>query len=198
MRRTFLLLGLMLGVSPVAISQVAPTRPPIQPPSVSSPTSAPSSSSPIAPAPMTLRAALCRGVDLSVRHVSEDAAMGGENLIVYALRNNSSTPCTLRGYPRYELLDKRGQLTARAINSRQLPGDDTRLMPQLVTVEPGNEAWFRVHYNSGGAGYTGKPCPVTPKVRVFAPATARPFVMKEEITSCRKVEVSAVRGGPLP
>src|SRR6185503_19132802 len=111
MRRTFPLLGLMLAVSPVAISQVAPTRPPVQPPSVSSPTSAPSSSSPIAPAPMTLRAALCRGVDLSVRHVSEDAAMGGENLIVYALRNNSSTPCTLRGYPRYELLDKRGKPT---------------------------------------------------------------------------------------
>lgn len=198
MRRTLLLLGFILVLSPVAISQVAPTRPPIQPPSATSPPSAPSSSGPIAPTPMPLRAALCRGVDLSVRHVSEDAAMGGENLIIYALRNNSSTPCTLRGYPRYELLDKRGKPTARAINSQQLPGDDTKLMPQLVTVEAGKEAWFRVHYNSGGAGHTGKPCPLTSRVRVFAPATARPFVMKEEITSCRKVEVSAVRGGPLP
>jgi len=202
MRRILLLLGMMLAVAPVALSQAAPARPPIQPPlqppSVNISPSVPSTSSPIAPKPMHLPAGQCRGVDLSVRHVSEDAAMGGENLIVYALRNNSSSSCTLRGYPRYELLDKRGKLTARAIKSQQLPGDDTKLMPQLVTVEAGNEAWFRVHYNSGGAGHTGRPCPVTRKVRVFAPATARPFVMNEEITSCRTVEVSAVRGGPLP
>ena len=198
MRRILLLLGLMVAASPVAIGQVAPIRPPIQPPSATTPPLAPSSSSPIAPTPIPLRAAVCRGVDLSVRHVSDDAAMGGENLILYALRNNSSTPCTLRGYPRYELLDKRGKPTTRAINSHQLPGDDTELMPQLVTLEAGKEAWFRVHYNSGGAGHTGKPCPVTSKVRVFPPATARPFVMKEEITSCSKVEVSAMRGGPLP
>jgi hypothetical protein len=200
MRRVLLLLALMMAASPLAISQVRPpSQPaPVPPPSVNILPSAQSTSSPIVPKPMHLPAGQCRGVDLSVRHVSEDAAMGGENLIVYALRNNSSTSCTLKGYPRYELLDKRGKLTARAINSQQLPGDDVKVLPRLVSVEAGNEVWFRVHYNSGGAGHTGKPCRVTPKVRVFAPGTARPFVMKEELTSCRAVEVSAVRGGPLP
>ncbi|HSP62038.1 MAG TPA: DUF4232 domain-containing protein [Pyrinomonadaceae bacterium] len=43
----------------------------------------------------------CRGEDLSVRPVADDAAMGGHNLIDYAFRNKSASPCTLKGYPRY-------------------------------------------------------------------------------------------------
>src|ERR1700680_5071965 len=69
----------------------------------------------------------CRGEDLSVRHVSDDAAMGGHNLIDYALKNHSSSPCTLKGYPRYEVLYGSGkvQRRGRAINSQQLLGDET-------------------------------------------------------------------------
>ena len=142
----------------------------------------------------------CRGQDLSVRHVTEDRAMGGQNSIDYALKNVSSNACTLKGYPRFELLSKAGKPLprGRAINSEQLPGDEGKMRPQLVTILPGQEAWFRVHYNSGGAGYVGKPCPVSRKVRIVAPGTTRAFVLKENITSCRTVEVSAVRGSPLP
>ncbi|HXM33594.1 MAG TPA: DUF4232 domain-containing protein [Pyrinomonadaceae bacterium] len=145
-------------------------------------------------------AAACRGADVSVRHVNEDAAMSGQNTIVYAFKNNSSTACTLKGYPRYELLDRSGKVRprGRAINSQQLPGDEAKQAPQLVTIEPGKEAWFRVYYNSGGAGYMGKPCPVSRKVRIVAPGTTRLFSLQENVTSCRAVEVSAVRGGPLP
>jgi hypothetical protein len=137
----------------------------------------------------------CRNQDLSVRHVTDDAAMGGLRIIDYAFRNTSSAPCTLRGYPRFELLDKLGSVRprGRAINSRQLPGDEAKQPPKLVTIEPGNEAGFRVYHNSGGAGYVGKPCPVSRKVRITAPGTTRRFVLREEITSCGSVEVSAVR-----
>jgi hypothetical protein len=150
--------------------------------------------------PVSVTIAPCRGEDLSVRHVTDDAAMGGQNLIVYALKNNSSAACTLDGYPRYELLDKSGKLRprGRAINSQQLPGDEAKRPPQLVTIEPGKEAWFRVYYNSGGAGYLGKPCPVSRKVRIVAPGTTKSFFLKEDITSCTTVQVSSVRGGPLP
>ena len=136
----------------------------------------------------------CRGADLSARHVTDDAAMGGQNLSVYAFKNNSPTSCTLMGYPRFELLGKSGAVRprGRAINSQQLPGDDTKQPPRLVTIEPGKEAGFRIYYNSGGAGYMGKPCPVSRKVRITAPGTTRRFVLKEQITSCQKVSVSAV------
>ena len=139
--------------------------------------------------------ALCRGKDLSVRHVTDDAAMGGHNLIDYAFKNNSSSLCTLLGYPRYELLDRSGKVRShgRAINSQQLPGDETKEPPQLITLEPGKEAGFRIYYNSGGAGYMGKPCALSRRVRIVPPGTRRSFVLREEIRSCRSVLVSAAR-----
>jgi hypothetical protein len=144
-----------------------------------------------------VNAAICRGADLSVRHVTEDAAMGGHNTIDYAFKNDSASPCTLMGYPRFELLDKSGKVRprGRAINSQQLPGDESKKPPQLVRIEPGKEAWFRVYYNSGGAGYVGKPCPVSRMVWISAPGTTRSFLLPEKITSCRSVKVSVVRTG---
>jgi hypothetical protein len=139
--------------------------------------------------------AVCRGGDLSVRHITEDAAMGGHNTIDYAFKNDSSSPCTLKGYPRFELLDRSGRVPARgrAINSQQLPGDETRQPPRLVNLAPGQEALFQVYYNNGGAGYIGKPCPLSQRVRIMAPGTRRSFVRREEIRSCGSVLVSAVR-----
>ena len=142
----------------------------------------------------------CRDRDLTVRQVTDDAAMGGEHLGLYAFRNNSLRACTLKGYPRFQLLNKAGGMLLRgqAINSQQLVVDEVKHPPQLVTIEAGAEAWFRVHYNSGGAGYMGKPCPTSSKVRIVAPGTTRPLLLKDKITSCRRVEVSAVRSGPVP
>ena len=136
----------------------------------------------------------CRDQDLSVRHVTDDAAMGGQRTIEYAFKNKSSSPCTLIGYPHFELLDKSGMVRprARAISSQQLPGDEAKQPPRLVTIPPGEDAGFRVYYNSGGAGYLGKPCPRSRKVRITAPGTTRHFVLRERLTSCREVQVSAV------
>jgi hypothetical protein len=127
--------------------------------------------------------------------VTEDAAMGGHNTIDYAFKNKSATPCTIKGYPRFELLDKSGAVRphGRAINSQQLPGEEAKQPPRLVTIEPGKEAGFRVYYNSGGAGHIGKPCPVSRKVRITPPGTTRPFILSESIKSCGEVQVSAVR-----
>ncbi|MEK6337189.1 MAG: DUF4232 domain-containing protein [Acidobacteriota bacterium] len=200
MRRLILLCGLIAAGAPTAIGQVSPRKSAPPPPVTAPMQTAPMTSAPSTPPTLPLRAATCRGADLSVREVMDDAAMGGEHLASYALRNNSSLPCSLKGYPRYELLDKAGRLRlrGRAVNSQQLPGDDTRVLPQLVTLEAGKEGWFKVHYNSGGAGYTGKPCPVSNRVRIMAPGTTRPMIVKADITSCRTIEISTVRGGPVP
>jgi uncharacterized protein DUF4232 len=137
----------------------------------------------------------CRGADLSSRHVTDDAAMGGHNLSDYAFKNDSMNACTLKGYPVFELLNKSARLLpkGRAVNSRKLMGDDAELTPQLVTIEPGKEAVFRVYSNNGGAGYMGKPCPVSRFVRIIAPGTTRAFVLKNGIRFCQQVKVSAVR-----
>jgi len=123
----------------------------------------------------------------------DDAAMGGVRMISYAFKNKASVACTLKGYPTYELLRKSGTVPphGRARKSAAAPGEDAS-PPQMVTLEPGKEAGFRVDYNAGGAGYMGKPCPVTRRVRITAPASSRRFVLREEISLCNGLQVSAV------
>lgn len=137
----------------------------------------------------------CRGNDLSLRHATDDAAMGGVRTVYYAFKNQSSSPCTLIGYPRFELLDRSGKVRprGRATNSRQMPGEETKYTPKLVTIEPGKEASFSIYYNGGGAGYMGKPCPVSRRVRITAPGTTRPFILREEIQLCGDLQVFAIR-----
>jgi hypothetical protein len=141
----------------------------------------------------------CRGDQLSVREIpnSEDAAMGGERAVDFAFKNTSSSPCTLKGYPRVQLLERSGRPArrGRAVNNADLAGDQPNQAPQLVTLAPGKTAWFIFHFNNGGAGHTGKPCPTYPRMGITAPGTKREFVLREGIQSCREVEVSFLQSG---
>lgn len=139
--------------------------------------------------------AQCAGTSLSVRHVDDDAAMGGFRSTTYAFTNKSTAPCTLNGYPRVELLNSKGKAGRRATNKEQLAADTEKTQPQLVTIEPGKTAWFLIQYNSGGAGHMGKPCTTYPKIKIIAPGTTRAFLLRDGIQSCRgtEFEVSPVR-----
>lgn len=142
----------------------------------------------------------CLGGQLSVRHVSDDAAMGGVRVTNFAFTNTSNAPCTLKGYPRVELLNKFGRAFGRirVVQRDRLPGEEERQPPRLVRLEPNQEAWFRLYYNSGGAGYMGPPCPTAAKIKITAPGARRGSVLREQIQSCREVEVSPVRSGAAP
>ena len=139
----------------------------------------------------------CVRESLSLKEGETDAAMGGVRATDYVFTNTSSSACTLNGYPRIELLNRKGLVGRHAVNSDQLPGDSEKMPPQLVTLESGRTAWFRIYYNSGGAGHIGKPCPTYPKVKIVAPGTTRTFQLRSNIQSCRhtQFQVSAVRSG---
>lgn len=136
----------------------------------------------------------CSDNQLSVRHLSEDAAMGGLRNMQYILTNTSSSACTLKGYPRVELLNKTGGLArgGRAKNGLTLMGEDYEKEPKLVTLEPGKTATFWIDYHARGAGYMGRPCPTYRKVRVTAPGTNRGFVLRVDIEVCYGLEVSPI------
>jgi hypothetical protein len=178
MRITLLLLG-MVVCSSIATSQtvVNPSRYALTP--VES------------PAPQCVRPSL------TLKEGETDAAMGGVRATDYVFTNTSSSPCTLNGYPRVELLSSSGVVARRAMGSDQLPGTTEKTSPQLVTLEPGKTAWFRLYYNSGGAGHIGKACPTYHKLRIVAPETTRAFLLRTDMQSCRRTElnVSAVRSG---
>lgn len=143
----------------------------------------------------SLAAAQCLDNQLSVRHDPEDAAMGGLRSMQYFFINTSSSPCTLKGYPRFELLNKSGQLArgGRAANGLTRMGDEFKMPPQLVTIEPGKTATFWIDYLARGAGSMGRPCPTYRKLRITAPGTKRVFVQRNVIEVCSGLEVSPVR-----
>ncbi|HEV7843317.1 MAG TPA: DUF4232 domain-containing protein [Pyrinomonadaceae bacterium] len=136
----------------------------------------------------------CYDNQLSVRHVSEDAAMGGVRTIEYAFTNTSQSPCTLNGYPRFEVLDRSGRLArnGRARKGLTMMGDDAKKGSHPVTIEPGKTAMFIVYYNAGGAGYMGKPCPDYRRVRITAPGGRRGHMLRDELQLCSSLEVSPV------
>lgn len=148
---------------------------------------------------INIKAAPCRGAGLSVHFVNDDAAMGGVHVATFAFKNESASPCTLMGYPGFRLLNRAGRVLrhGRAINSQQLPGDEAKMPPQLITIGPGKEAGFRVYFNTGGAGYMGKPCPMSRKVWISAPGSTKSFLLMQEIQSCTVVKVSSIRSGPI-
>jgi hypothetical protein len=125
----------------------------------------------------------CRDAQLSVRHVGEDAAMGGRRSIDYAFTNTSTLTCALRGFPRFEVLSRSGRIVRRGRGAESW---------SAVAIEPGKTAMFSVSYNAGGAGRVGRPCPTYPRVRIIAPGNKRGVVLREVIQLCGEVEVSPV------
>jgi hypothetical protein len=51
----------------------------------------------------------CSAVDLQSDHLPRISTVTGQHPVAVRLTNASSSPCTLRGYPRPELLDARGR-----------------------------------------------------------------------------------------
>jgi hypothetical protein len=134
--------------------------------------------------------AWCRDAQLSVRHIGEDAAMGGRRSIDYAFTNISTFPCALKGHPRFEVLGRSGRIVRRG---RAAVGVDAERTEGLVAIERGKTATFTVSYNAGGAGRVGRPCPTYPKVRIIAPGNKRGVVLREALQLCGEVEVAPVR-----
>lgn len=159
----------------------------------------PNSSSPAA----AVDSSACRGEQLSLREVEGEADIGGKRYGNYVFTNTSTTTCTLSGYPKFTLLNRRGQLLRNVqveyTNDFVIAGDTNEAVTRdgtvVVTLDPGKTAWFQIFYNDGMAVDHKKPFPVSAKVRVAAPQTGRTFLINSEIQACCGVEVSAVRSG---
>ena len=78
-----------------------------------------------------------------------------EGTLVVNLKNTGSTACALKGFPGADLKSKDGTVSARR----------SKLAAPLVSVKPGEETRFALHYppnTSGGSGETFTSLVVTP------------------------------------
>ncbi|MFI6495018.1 DUF4232 domain-containing protein [Streptomyces sp. NPDC050564] len=78
-----------------------------------------------------------------------------EGTLIINLKNTGSATCTLKGFPGADLKSKDGTISATR----------SKLTPPRVSVKPGEETRFTLHYpsnNSGGSGVTFTSLVVTP------------------------------------
>ena len=127
----------------------------------------------------------CTGSQLSIKDEHGDSAMGGQRGEYYSFKNDSQSPCTLKGAPTFALLDSAGH---------KIPGQkvtQTDDPAETVTLQPGGKAFFSIDYRSCSvtrkAGYGGR-CVTAAKLQIEAPEAKRAFVLKSGIDP-EKLEV---------
>ncbi|MEV6054996.1 DUF4232 domain-containing protein [Streptomyces sp. NPDC052107] len=79
----------------------------------------------------------------------------GEGTLIVNLKNTGSATCSLKGFPGADLKSKDGTVSAKR----------STVAPVAVSVKPGEETRFTLHYppnNSGGSGETFTSLVVTP------------------------------------
>ncbi len=134
----------------------------------------------------------CETSQLSVRRVSQDGGVGNVGL-TYAFTNNSSSPCTLYGYPGLALLDAKDQ-PLEGVKVLRSKGTyfSSKQPRQEVTLAPGKQASFQVAYNHISSPQDN--CPMSSKIEITPPNAYQHFTLTEEIKPCTgKVRVTPVQ-----
>jgi hypothetical protein len=138
--------------------------------------------------------ARCGDNQLSLQNLGEVISMGAMRYSEFIFTNTSSVPCTLKGYPRFEFVNKYGRPVrgGMAANGDGFAGLYS-VPPQLVTLEPGKKAKFVVHYNARYDEDREKPCAAYRRAKINVPGMKRVFVQRFQrygIEVCSGLEVS--------
>lgn len=89
----------------------------------------------------------------------------GSVIRTYEFTNESATPCTLYGYPGFQLVGSNGQNLATTVTR-------TPASQSTVTLVSGGHAWFTMQYPSQ-TGYGNLSCPTSSKLEVTPPNAYR-------------------------
>lgn len=136
----------------------------------------------------------CSRAQLRLKFVDMQGATG-HRYIDYAFKNVGTTACSLSGYPRGQLLTKRGRVMHGA---REKVGHDPLSPMRTLVIDPGKRAFFTFTWVDGGF------CPGDSftfyALRVFPPGDLRGFVRRfGQTPACSKsAMVTRVRPKRFP
>ena len=153
--------------APVASTPAATSAPSPQP----GPTSAP---------PARVRS--CAAADLALREVIGKHDDGAAPAVwTYAVQNRSGSACRLAGSAGIRLLDAHGKELPLRFAPRTT-------MAMLLTLAPGNEAWFMVSYAPHGRN-AASACTKSARIEVFFPQVA-PLSARSTMPACNGLLVN--------
>jgi hypothetical protein len=134
----------------------------------------------------------CSGDKLSFKETEGEGDIGGKSYARFLFTNISSAPCSLYGYPKFALFDRK----EREMAGVKVVIAEESDKPTRVTLKPGKTAWFQVFYTDGmiAAGLR-KPAPASYEIKVKAPRAEKEFVIKSQIHAYKEVRVYFLRDG---
>jgi hypothetical protein len=119
--------------------------------------------------PTTVANTTCLSSQLSIVRGQDGAAMGHVGIAASAFQNHSDTACTLKGYPKLQMLDAAGS----AIPTHVINGTSYTVVSRpddLVVLVPGAQAMFDIGYSSQ-TGYGAAVCPTSAQVQITPPGS---------------------------
>lgn len=118
---------------------------------------------------------VCLSNQLTIVRGQDGVAMGHFGLDSSAFKNISTTACTLKGYPKLQMLDDAG----KEIATHVIDGTSYTVQAQpedVVTLLPGNQAKFDLGYDNS-TGYGNAVCPTSAQVEITPPGSSQPITV---------------------
>ncbi|SRR5579875_771197 len=137
----------------------------------------------------------CHTSQLAARVVRTGAATGSVGQTI-AFTNDSSSACTLYGYPGLLMLNTKGQPLPTEVHR----GSSATVQPETpttVTLDPGHSASFALGY-ADATGFPGQSCPTSARLEITPPNTFHQLVISDQLNPfgpCGKITVSPVYPG---
>jgi len=123
----------------------------------------------------------CAARDLMISLVGSQGA-AGTNELTFALRNSSTSPCPMDGYPSAQLLDSSGtELPTHVVSGGSL--QFTNFTPAPVQLAPGANAYFNLAYSDVPSG-TETTCPTAAQIEITPPHAADHDVVAVQVMAC--------------
>jgi hypothetical protein len=119
--------------------------------------------------PTTVANTTCLSNQLSIVRGQDTAAMGHIGIGASAFQNISTTTCTLKGYPKLQMIDAAGS----AIPTHVINGTSYTVVSRpddLVVLAPGARVMFDIGYSSR-TGYGTAVCPTSAQVQITPPGS---------------------------
>jgi Protein of unknown function (DUF4232) len=124
---------------------------------------------------------LCAARDL-VTTLSGSEGAAGTFELTFALRNTSTAPCPMEGYPGAQLVDASGtELPTHVVSGGNLAF--TSFAPSPVTLAAGATAYFNLAYSDVPTG-TETTCPTAAQIEVTPPHAVDHDTVAVHITVC--------------
>lgn len=154
-------------------------------------TPTPSGNPSVTPTSSTSAGSRCATADLTLSLGNVSGAAGTQHQSL-ALKNTSNRSCSLFGYPGASLLDANGSILGQPAQR------DAARAPRVLTLTPGQSAYFTLSFPNAGNFEPGKCTANASTLRIFPPDQTQSLQVALQRPYCPGFSITALTSTPQP